>query len=73
MPQVSQEAYAVLGESLRESKPDRLERAVLRLDPASNIDGRQRFCAIPEGYSIQEVTETAHDRPKIYIVHNMNL
>eukprot|EP00903_Cladosiphon_okamuranus_P019304 g17744.t1 len=53
--EVSQEAYAVVEESLSESKPGRQARAANRLSPAGAVTGRQRFCAIPEGYNIQEV------------------
>lgn len=49
----------MLEESLRESKPGRQARAVNRLSPAAAVTGRQRFCAIPEGYSIQEVTQAS--------------
>lgn len=52
---VSQEAYSALEESLSKVKPARQARAVNRLNPAAAVTGRQRFCAIPEGYSIQEV------------------
>ncbi|CAM9341638.1 unnamed protein product [Ectocarpus fasciculatus] len=52
---VSQEAYTVLEKSLSEPNPGRLARAANRLNPAAAVTGRQRFCAIPDGYSIQEV------------------
>lgn len=32
--------------------------ATNRLSPAGAVTGRQRFCAIPEGYSIQEASQT---------------
>ncbi|CAM9458612.1 unnamed protein product [Ectocarpus sp. 13 AM-2016] len=51
----SQEAYTVLEKSLSEPNPGRLARAANRLNPAAAVTGRQRFCFIPDGYSIQEV------------------
>lgn len=57
---MSQEAYTLLEESLSKPNPERLERAVQRLAPAAAVVGRKGFCAVPEGYSIQEV------RPKLF-------
>lgn len=54
-PQVSREAYAALEGSLSEPDFDRLATAKHRFAPASLIIGRQKFCAVPKGYSIHEV------------------
>ena len=54
---VSKGAYAILKKSLSLADLGRLEKAVNRLAPAADVGGREKFCAIPEGYSIQEVWE----------------
>ncbi|CAN0460592.1 unnamed protein product, partial [Ascophyllum nodosum] len=53
--EVSKGAYAILKKSLSLADLGRLEKAVNRLAPAADVGGREKFCAIPEGYSIQEV------------------
>ncbi|CAN0471159.1 unnamed protein product [Ascophyllum nodosum] len=53
--EVSKGAYVILKKSLSLADPDRLGRAVNRLVTAADVGGREKFRAIPEGYSIQEV------------------
>ena len=54
---MSKGAYVILKKSLSLADPDRLGRAVNRLVTAADVGGREKFRAIPEGYSIQEVRE----------------
>ena len=68
LQKVSQEAYTVLEKSLSEPNPGRLARAANRLNPAAAVTGRQRFCAIPDGYSIQEVTLQRH-AIAVHLIH----